>query len=113
MLKHFWINFEQGTSQGKCSFWAPSAKYPPSLFSILGIGEVVDSDLKNLIKASLRDIGAVRLYCLCQKESEQKLMRLWCSSSKVQTAMFELRNLMTYDWEILDAFLLYSQIDSP
>jgi hypothetical protein len=113
VLKHFWIDFQYGTSQGKCSFWAPSAKYPSSLFPILGIGEVVDSDLKNLVKASLRDIGAIRLYCLCQKESEQKLMRLWCSNSRVNTAMIQLQGLMTYDWEILDAFLLFSQIDSP
>jgi hypothetical protein len=113
MLKHFWIDFQHGNSQGKCSFWAPSAKYPSSLFSILGLGEVSDLDLKNLVKASLKDVGAVRLYCLCRKELDQKLMRLWCANSRVETAMLEIRGKFTYDWEILDAFLMASQIDFP
>lgn len=113
MLRHFWLEFQHGTSQGKCSFWAPSAKYQPALYSILGIGEVSDSDLQNLIRASLKDVGAIQLFCLCEKAGSQKLIKVWCSPQKKDTAIVELKGLNLYDWLILDAFLLYSSIDIP
>lgn len=104
--EHYYMEIEHGTSRIKCSFWANPDKYQAHLFSILGIDKVTDSDLKSLVKTRLSKAGAIRLFVLAEKNTDQKIVRLWCAPQKVATALNSLRGKIIYNgWTIIDAFL--------
>lgn len=102
--EHYYMDIEQGTSRVKCSFWADPDKYQAHLFPILGVNKVTLVDLKSLVKTRLAKAGAVRIYCICEKNSDQKIIRLWCAPQKLATALNLLRGQRVYDWTV-DAFL--------
>ena len=108
--KHFWIRFRQGKSGGKISFHAPSDKYKPEIWPILGMGEMSDDELKNTIGASTSDVGISRVYCLCRQGENQKVIRLLCSRENLNDAVNNLTGKYIYDWLISDAYLNRSDV---
>lgn len=108
--KHFWISFRQGKSRGKISFHAPSDKYKPDVWPILGMGEMSDDEFKNTIGANTADVGISRIYCLCTKGEDKKVIRLLCSPDRLSDAVKNLPGNYIYDWLISDAYLNYSDV---